>query len=294
MRLISLFFLIQILCTEIALASTPADWHAVTWFGEKAWESTSSGWTAIVSEEKARLVCIKEIGEHENLLYTQTDGIFSKGGHRCWLGPQTQWKISWPPPDDWENTHAAQIKISEDLLTLIHSNHDKNYPELSRTYQWEKGILHCTVKWQSDEYFVIQIFQIPPGSMVHIQRTIQSELPLGYALPPIHEHPMFHTDREIAAGMSKIEGDTITLWYGYLAEKIAVAPQVITAEIGNYQLKISRGQMTENTTVPERGLLTQVFMGDWMDPFIELEQLSPIGNGQPALSETLIEPVVKK
>ena len=81
------------------------------------------------------------------------------------------------------------------------------------------------------------------------------------------------------------------LRHANLAEKIAVAPQELTADIGNYQLKMRPGAVSGVTAAaPDHGLLTQVFVGDLENSFIELEQLSRYVKDGRAASEILIEP----
>src|SRR5437763_639049 len=73
-------------------------WSKMTWAGEAAWEASSSGWTAVVSAERGRLVSIAPVETGDNLLFTSPKDSISWGGHRCWLGPQAGWKSIWPPP----------------------------------------------------------------------------------------------------------------------------------------------------------------------------------------------------
>jgi hypothetical protein len=282
------------LALAVDLPASPApDWKPTTWHGEKAWESTSSGWTAIVSEERARLVSITDAGE--NLLYAPPKGSVSWGGHRCWLGPQSGWKPDWPPAADWEASAAASVQAAGTLLTVTHPQTDAQYPALSRTYQWRGGVLHCKLSWQGGLHYSIHILQLPQWSVVHVRRAVAKGLPLGYAWPQSSGPTETITGVALPGGVSRVDGDEVTLWHANLTAKIAFAPQEITAEIGAYQLKLRRGAVSGVAAVsPNLGLLTQVYLGDWENPFVEIEQLSPFADGGSAAFEILIEPIRPK
>lgn len=277
-------------------ASIASDWKETTWQGEKAWESTSSGWTAVVSAERSRLVAITDAATGENLLFaTPTKDAVSWGGHRCWLGPQSGWKANWPPPVDWEASAADQVVASGTLLTVTHPRTDGAFPVLLRTYQWREGVLHCDLRWQGGRHHAIHILQLPPWSLVHVRRAVTKDLPLGYAWPQTSKPFETLTDVVLPAGISRVDGDAVTLWHANLSAKVAFTPQEISAEIGKYQLKMRRGTVsgvTENS--PDFGLLTQVYLGDWQNPFVEIEQLSPYADGAGAAMEILVEPIRPK
>jgi len=280
--------LVWMICA-LHLQASPASWRQTIWNGEKAWESTSAGWTAIVSEERARLVSLAESGNGGNILFVSTKNAISWGGHRCWLGPQASWKTGWPPPSDWEASPASQVRSRGAVLTVTYQHADPKYPQITRSYEWRDGVLHCSMNWQGESYYAIQILQVPRWSLIHLYRVVTRDCPLGYALPPLYQRPSLLNDRPIAQGASRLDGNELTLWYAYISEKIAVAPQEVIADIGNYRLTVRRGTTSGTTTiVPDAGLLTQLYLGDWQNPFIELEQLSPFGSEHAAKSEILV------
>ncbi len=281
--------------TDLTVAPS-ADWKQTTWGGEKAWTSTSAGWTAIVSEERARLVCLAPAssGSEGNLLYASAKASISWGGHRCWLGPQSEWKTAWPPPADWEASAAASLSASGTRLTVVHPHTEADYPPLSRSYEWRGGVLHCGVNWQGGHHHAVHILQVPQSSVIHVRRLVRKDLPLGYALLPVFNRPKALTTTELARDISRVEGDEITLRHKNVTEKIGFAPQEITADIGDWQLKMRPGVATDVTMLlPDLGLLTQVYLGDRENPFIEIEQLSPFGDNRPATCEILIEPTCR-
>ena len=272
--------------------TSTSDWHQTIWNDEKAWESTSSGWTAIVSEERSRLVSLAEADHGENLLYVSSKDAMSWGGHLCWLGPQSQWKDNWPPAMDWERSSATAVRASRTLLTVTHPHTDLKYPGLTRSYQWRKGVLHCNLSWQGGYHHAIHIVQVPRWSIIHLHRAITKDFPLGYGMPKFSGPIETLADVAIHGEVGRVDGDRMTLWHANLSEKIAVEPQELIAEIGDHQLKIRRGAESGCTeAAPDHGLLTQVFVGDWQNPFIELEQLSPYANNNSAECEILIEPL---
>lgn len=270
-----------------------AEWVPVLWRGEKAWQSTSQGWVATVSEERARLVAITRVGEGSNLLYESPREGISWGGHRAWLGPQSAWQPAWPPPRDWESSGALRVTFSGSLLTLTHPHTDPQYPSLTRTYEWRGDVLHCRLLWRGGHFYGIHIVQLPRGAVVTVRRAVAPQLPLGYALVPIYRRPDTLTDMPLARAVSRVDGDSVTLRHANRTEKAAFFPQTIFARIGKYRLQMQRGEQSGfSSSVPDMGLLTQVFLGDRLNPFIEIEQLSPYAKGRTVSTETLFQPQV--
>lgn len=292
------FFAVLILvlvCGPTAWLGAASDWQPVEWRGEKAWAANCAGWTAIVSEERARLVSLTPPDGGDNLLFSELKNEISWGGHRFWLGPQTGWAAVWPPPPDWETSPAARIEQEGAVLRVVHSRTDASYPGLERTYAWHGGVLHCTATWSGERFHGVHILQIPPDAVVRVKRKITRTLPLGYVLLPIYLRDGLLTDRELSPAVGQVEGDTITLRGTGVGEKIGVFSQSIVAEIGAYQLTMRRGKMTGmSEATPDLGLLTQVFLGSNESMFTEIEQLTPFGGGGVAVSEILIEPEILK
>lgn len=268
------------------------EWTPTQWRGEPAWESSSCGWTAVVSAERARLIALTPPGGGDSLLFAEFKTQFSWGGHRFWLGPQTAWEVVWPPPTDWETSPAARIETEGGVLRVVHPHTDPAYPALTRVYEWRGGVLHCMASWSDARFQGIHILQIPPDAVVRVKRRITPELPLGYVLPPIYKRDGLLTDREVSPEVARIDGDEITLRNtGVVAEKIAVQPQDIVAEIGGYRLTLKRGEMRGmSEVVPDLGMVTQVYMGIAHNHFTEIEQLTPLGGEGAVVSEVLLEP----
>lgn len=287
----ALALLVLALCLISSLSA--AEWTPVFWRGKKAWQSTSQGWAATVSEERSRLVSITRAGDRHNLLYESSRDGISWGGHRGWLGPQSAWQPAWPPPRDWESSAAARVNAAGALLTLTHPHTDPQYPALTRSYEWRGDVLHCRLSWQGGRYHGIHIVQLPRGAVVTVRRAVTHALPLGYALVPIYRRPDTLTDIPLARALSRTEGDSVTLWHANRSEKVAFFPQTIFARIGKYSLQMQRGEQSGfSSSSPDMGLLTQVFLGDRLNPFIEIEQLSPCAKGGAVSTEVLLRPQV--
>lgn len=265
------------------------------WRGEQAWASSSKGWTAIVSEGRARLVAIMPFGSGENLLFAELKNDFSWGGHRFWLGPQSAWTAVWPPPKDWEMSPAAKVEATGPVLRVEHPRTDAIYPGLMRTYEWRSGVLHCAVSWSDARFHGIHILQLPTRSVVHVRRKITPELPLGYVLLTIFRRNGPLIDREVSPAVATVDGDEIALRSTGTSEKIGVPPQDIVAEIGDYRLTMRRGEMSGMAeTTPDLGMLTQVFLGSGESLFTEIEQLTPFAAPGLAMSEILVEPGLRE
>lgn len=288
----SRFFLVVILALSCVARAMAGGWTRTEWRGEKAWAAVSAhGWTALVSEERARLVSLTPPGCDVNLLFADLKDKFSWGGHRFWLGPQTAWAVVWPPPVDWETSPAAVVEADGGVLRVSHPHTDKNYPRVSRTYEWRGRVLHCTASWSDARFQGIHILQVPTAAVVRVKRKVAESLPLGYVLLPIFRRPDVLTDREVSPAVARVEGDDIVLRYANVAEKIGVAPQEIVAEIGAHRLSLRRGRMDGmSATRPDLGMLTQVFLGSDESSFTEIEQLTPLGGPGEAVSEILLEP----
>lgn len=276
------------------LARADAAWTRTEWRGERAWTASSGGWTAIVSEERARLVSLTREGGAENLLYAEQKDVFSWGGHRFWLGPQTAWTAPWPPPADWERSAAPKIAVEGETLRVRHARTDENYPQIERGYTWRDGVLHCTVAWSDARFQGIHIVQVPKDAVVRVRRgATTAEAPQGYVLLPVYKRDGLRANEPLSPKVATLDGDEITLRYGGVREKIGVPPQPIVAEMGAYRLTLRRGEMrgmSESSSVPDLGMLTQAYFGAAEDPFIEIEQLTPLGGEGASVSEILLEP----
>ncbi len=270
------------------------DWTSGEWRGERAWSSVSgTGWTAVVSEERARLIALIPPGgsERESLLFADLKNEFSWGGHRFWLGPQAAWASVWPPPADWETGAAARVEADGPRLRVEHRRTDADYPPLTRRYEWRGGRLHCAAEWSDARFQGIHIIQLPPEAVVRIRRLVTDGLPLGYALLPIFRRNDLLVDREVSPAVAEVDGDVVTLRNRGVAEKIGVAPGDIVADVGGWCLAMIRGHMSGmSDRTPDLGLFTQVFLGSEESVFTEIEQLTPLGDGGVSVAEIILEP----
>ncbi|HVU17985.1 MAG TPA: hypothetical protein VHD32_13750 [Candidatus Didemnitutus sp.] len=256
------------------------DWHATHWNGEEAVTSTSSGWTATVSIDRARLVWYGRIGG-PNLLFSTTkrDDPAGWGGHRMWLGPQGEWPKIWPPPAAWESSRAKSVSLDQHhLLRLELFDAGDGWPKLARTYRWRGSDLVCGAELEGGTRpaQVIQIIQIPGSSKVHVAAFPDAFASRGYVrLPPTNVRELtaeFATPSQVSG-----TGHLLELHYNGVAEKLGFAPELLEGTIDDrMKIGVVRGPRTGKTVgEPDHGYFSQVFLGSH-EPFIELEQLSPL------------------
>lgn len=290
-----MLFIAAVLVAFAPPTRADGSWRRTEWRGEPAWCSTSRGWTAIVSAERARLVSLAPEGGGANLLYAEQKDIFSWGGHRFWLGPQSAWTAPWPPPADWERSAAAELVADGETLRVKQARLDANYPEIERSYVWRDGVLSCTVSWKDSRFQGIHIVQVSKEAIVRVRREASEAAPLGYVLLPVYKRPGLRVDEPLSPKVATVDGDEIVLRYAGEREKIGVPAQPIVAEIGRYRLTLRRGAMSgmsEASSAPDLGMLTQAYFGSPEDPFIEIEQLTPLGAEGGSAAEILLAPSV--
>lgn len=191
----ALLLLFAVLGVFSLLTRADATWSRTEWRGERAWTASSRGWTAIVSEERARLVSLAPADGGASLLYAEQKDVFSWGGHRFWLGPQSAWTAPWPPPEDWERSAAAELTADGDTLRVKQARTDANYPAIERSYVWRDGVLSCTVSWRDPRFQGIHIVQVPKEAVVRVRRAPSEAAPLGYVLLPVYKRPRLARER---------------------------------------------------------------------------------------------------
>lgn len=264
----------------IAAAAT-GDWRRDTWRGESAWVSESSGWRAVVSEARGRLI---EFAEAEagapNLLQApeDRDAALAYGGHRAWLGPQRDWKVSWPAPRDWEWSASASVAARGAVLELRMPRTDADYPELVRTYAWSGHQLLMGLSWRAEgtrHFQAIHILQMSGCTVARLPVQDTAWLPFGYGvidpdqsrlvIPQDGDHPSVAR----TGGQLLVQRSTRMV-------KLGFTPQSLEAYSRGYRVRLHphshRGELLD---APDAGLVTQVFLGDLGFELVEIEQLSP-------------------
>ena len=262
-----------------AAENPAADLSPTTWHGEKALGSTSDGWTAIVSLERGRLVHFGPAGNELNLLFaTPTrDDPAGWGGHRLWLGPQKDWAKIWPPPAAWEHGGAAGVTNEAGMLRLALADAGDGWPRLTRTYRWAGPKLVCGAELSggTKPAQVIQIIQVPRTTVVDVEAKPGPDAPAGYVFLPSGSNPKFTADFSPPPHVTRA-GDLLRLRHLGIILKSGFRPQTLTGRIGGFTLRVSRGPESGRAVAsPDQGFFTQVYLGG-QEPFIELEQLSPL------------------
>ena len=255
-------------------------WQPTNWNGESALVSTSHGWKAIVSLDRGRLMHFGPADRDVNLLLAPPARSNSNipGGHRLWLGPQATWAKIWPPPKEWELSGPESYTTGGGMLRMPMVDTGDGWPRLTRTYQWAGAQLVCGAEMRGGTRPAqfIQIFQMSGTTLVEL--TVQPEFaaPHGYVLLPSGPVTQFTADFSPPPPVS-LNGPNLTLRHQPgLVLKTGYRPQALTGRDGGFALRVSRGAQTGIVAgEPDRGFFTQVYLGG-NEPFIELEQLSPL------------------
>lgn len=274
------FFLLLVACScPMVNATNPAaEWQPIIWLNEKALVSVSYGWKAVVSLERGRLMHFGPADGEINLLLAPPTRANPNiwGGHRVWLGPQSNWPKIWPPPKEWELSGPESFTNEGGALRLLMADTKDGWPRLTRTYHWNRTQLICGVEMAGGKQpaQVVQIFQVPANTIVTVQAHPTKEFPAGYVrLPSMVSR--FSTDFPQPAQVIRA-GNDLTLRHTGVIEKLGFFPQPLCGHTGNYLLTLMLvGQTGTIVDGPDQGLFTQVYLGG-DETLIELEQLSPL------------------
>ncbi len=274
----------------LAHAGTDPGWQPAEWHGERALVSTSPGWKAIVSLERGRLMHFGPGDTDTNLLFAPTtrDDPAGWGGHRVWLGPQASWPAIWPPPDPWEHSGPESFTVIDGILRLKMKETGGGWPRLTRTYQWVDTRLVCGVELSGGTRSVqiIQIVQVPKTSTVDVVPQPDKKASHGYVLLPSSADSRLTTDFA-PPPHATVAGAGLVLRHVGLVKKLGFPPQTLIAHERGFELRVSRE--VQNGMVagePDAGYSTQLYLGG-PEPFIELEQLSPIFSTSAPVSFTM-------
>ncbi len=281
-------FLFATLLT-FAASTSVADWRQTQWQGEPAWESSSSGWRAVVSVTRARLMHFGPDGSDVNLLLAPPNRANPNrlGGHRVWLGPQAEWPGGWPPPAAWEYREPAALAAKDGVLRLTMPPTGDAWPQLTRTYHWDGATLVCGAEFTGGTRpaQIVQIFQVPPAMTAEAAVRPETDFPAGYVRLPSTAGPF--SARFVPPAHATLAGDTLTLKHTGVVGKYGYRPQALLGRLDGYELTVSRGAQTgEVVGEPDAGFHTQVYLSGEHEAFGELEQLSPLfAAGKPARFE---------
>jgi len=281
-----------LLCWALTAAqAADSAWQPTTWNGEHALVSTTQGWKAIVSLERGRLMLFGPADAEANLLLAPpTRGNRNiLGGHRLWLGPQATWPRGWPPPAAWEFSGPESFTTDGGVLRMLMPDAGDGWPRLTRTYRWDGAKLVCGAEFSGGTRSAqfVQIFQVPIQTTVSARAQPEEDFPAGYVQLPSTAGPFaakFSPPPQVTT-----TGDALSLRNTGAVLKLGFRPQTLTGHVGDFILSVSRGaQHGTVASEPDRGFFTQAYLGG-REPFIELEQLSPIfPAGAPAVFEVVL------
>ena len=264
----------------LAQPATPAPaWSAATWHDEPAMTSSAHGWKAVVSLARGRLVYFGSAERDANLLFataTREDPA-GWGGHRLWLGPQSDWGKIWPPPAAWESRGPESYTTADGQLRMVMPDAGDGWPRVTRTYRWQGATLACGAELSggTKPAQVIQIMQVPPTNVIDAAIRPEPAAPAGYVLLPAGQTPNRLTEFAPPAQVTR-DGATVHLRYIAAILKPGFRPETLIGHGGTTVLQVGRGAQSGVTVgEPDAGFLTQVYLGGH-EPFIELEQLSPL------------------
>lgn len=286
-RLACAFFLV---CLAGGLRG--ADWQATTWEGEPAYASESGGWRAVVSVARARLISFGPADRAVNLLLAPAtrENRNRFGGHRLWLGPQSEWKNGWPPPSAWEYVEPASVAIEAGALRLAMPATGDEWPQLTRTYHWAGASLVCGAEFSGGTRPAqfVHILQVPAATVVTAEAQPEEKFPAGYVKLATYAAP-FAARFEPPPQVTRADR-LLTLQYTGKIAKFGFRPQSLTGRIPGYELRVSRGALKGETAgEAAAGFSTQVFFSDVSEELVELEQLSPLLTpGHPARFEMVL------
>ncbi len=287
-------YILSFLILSRVIAAFAADpvWQSTIWQGESALVSTSQGWKAIVSLERGRLMHFGPVGRDVNLLLAPPTRANRNlwGGHRLWLGPQATWPKGWPPPDEWEYRGPESWTSDAGVLRMVAFDTNNGWPRLIRTYRWDGPSLICGAEFTGGDRPAqfVQIFQVPPQTVVTADAPVEKDFPAGYVTLPSTAGP-FATQFALPPHVKRTR-DELTLRHVNVVGKFGFRPQALSGTAGGFTLKVSRVTQTGAVTGnPDQGFFTQVYLSDGNEKFIELEQLSPMfAAGQPAKFEVML------
>jgi hypothetical protein len=264
-----------------AVAAQAGDdtWQSTTWNGERAFVSTALGWKAVVSLDRGRLMYFGAATRELNLLLAPPSRANRDvlGGHRLWLGPQATWAKGWPPPDAWEYSAPESFANAGGVLRLLMPTAGDGWPRLTRTYRWDGPRLVCgaEISGGTRAAQIIQIFQVPPHTIIAALARPEEKFPSGYVELPSTAGPFaarFAQPRHVTRA-----DNALTLRHTGEVVKCGFRPQVLTGTAGDFVLLVRReAQSGTPAGEPDEGFFSQVYLSSGEQGFIELEQLSPL------------------
>lgn len=249
--------------------------------GRTVWRADSGIWRAEVDPSRGRLAYL---GPRNGPNFLNAPAVPSDrlqlGGHRVWLGPQTEWKPFWPPPENWEMAPALTVKLRRpDLLEVESPAGTGDAVAIRRTYRWSaNGRLECGVSWEERTRRgrqAMQIFQLAGDVVFEAIPKPTGSVPRGFVRLPIGSRPATETIFPLPRQATR-SGDRILLRRKSAEEKLGFPTQTLSARWPQGALLLRAGRIKGKTVEePDRGFNAQIYLGGDDVPLLEFEQLSP-------------------
>ena len=157
---------------------------------------------------------------------------------------------------------------------MAHANPD--LPQIYRHYHWTDSGFLCEAAWENsrEPWCAMQIFAIPSGAQVQVDLHPAPGLPLGFGLFQIPT--VLRIFPPPVPGVT-VDGKAAHIRYGESSQKIGLPAASLCYQLHGANVTVSRVESDAvAATLPDEGLVTQVYVGEASNPFIELEQLSSI------------------
>jgi len=261
--------------------TTPGAWRKVPTPDGLVWRADRGLWRAEVEPSRGRLTFLGPVGGKNflNRPPSSPSGL-EFGGHRAWIGPQTEWKAFWPPPANWEMSPAQAVTLRRgQRLEVLSPQGSDEAPAIRRTYRWRRdGLLECEMSWREKSAGgrqAINIFQVSNDAIVEARARPSPAARRGFVLLPIAGRPGVQAAFPLPTQIT-VQRDRVLLRRGRDEEKVGFLEQTLIARWPQGEMRLHPGHIRGvKRGEPEKGFRAQVYLGSGPWPVVEIEQLSP-------------------
>lgn len=255
-------------------------WQQTKKGDSEVWRSDLGIWRAEVDPLRGRLTFLGTVGGDNLLLYPPgPPSDLEFGGHRIWLGPQSEWPTAWPAPKNWESQPAASVRVIRGGALEVLSPEARDFPSIRRTYHWSRsGLLICKSSWNEHQLRgrqAIHILQMAEGMTLTAKANKTAKVPRGFVKLPISNRPEIQTHFKSPPHVNR-SGNQLEFRRWKTEEKFGFSVQTLIASRPGEELRLHPGKHRGIVTgYPDHGFLTQIYLGSDQWPVTEIEQLSP-------------------
>lgn len=272
---------IALFCILVSGCAQTRDWKEVRTTDRQVWRADCGRWRAEVEPSRGRLTFLGKIGGKNLLLRPEgPPSDLEFGGHRVWLGPQTEWKALWPPPPEWESRRADTVKLKAGgQLEVASPENSVKVPSIRRIYRWSRpGLLECRVVWAEEERDgrqSVNVLQLADGAIVEAKASPNPSAPNGFVQIPL-SGPLAPVARFAVPAQAKVTGNRVLMRRASSEAKLGFPVQTLTARWPDAVLVLRPGRTEGRVTGdPDSGFRSHVYLGPDEWPVMEIEQLSP-------------------